>query len=59
MARHNELCDRVADVVRKAFTLTHVRDNPLIFAGCAVKRPKANPARSKATLATPPIDATE
>ena len=39
-----------------------MRDNPLIFAGCAVKRPKENLSRSKATkatAATPPLEATE
>ena len=29
-ARHNELRDRVADLARKAFTPSHVRDDPLI-----------------------------
>ena len=31
----------------RAFTPSHERYDPLIFAGCAVKRPKANPARTK------------
>ena len=53
MARNNKLCDGVADLSRKAFTLTHVRDYPLIFADCDVKRPKSNPDRYKATSATP------
>ena len=44
MAPHNELRDGVADLAGKAFTLTHVRDDPLIFAGRAVQRPKAQPA---------------
>ena len=60
-ARHNELRDRVADLAGKAFTPTHVRYNPLIFACCAVKRPKAKMARSKATkdtASTPPLEAT-
>ena len=30
-------------MVGKAFTPSHVCDDPLIFAGCAVKKPKANP----------------
>ena len=37
-------------------------DEPLIFVGCAVKRPKSKPARSKATIfpaATPSLEATE
>ena len=42
--RHNDCCDRVADLAGKAFTPTHVHDDPLIFAGCAVKRAKAKPA---------------
>ena len=43
MAHHNELQDGVVDLDGKAFNPSHVRDNPLIFAGCAVKRPKAKP----------------
>ena len=45
-AHHNELWDGVADLSSKAFTPSHVRDDPLIFAGCAVKRPKTKPART-------------
>ena len=30
----------------KYFTPTHVRDDPLIFAGCAIKRLKAKPDRT-------------
>ena len=61
-ARHNMLCDGVADLSGKAFTPSHVCNDPLIFAGCAVKRPKSNPARSKSktvTSATPLLEATE
>ena len=47
------------DLSGKAFTPTHVCDNPLIFAGCVVKRPKAKPSRSKATSATSLIESTE
>ena len=39
-----------------------MRDDPLIFAGCAVKRPKVNPARKKGTNVlddVPPLEATE
>ena len=43
-ARHNDLRDRVADLSRNGFTPSNVRDNPLIFAGGSVKKPKANPA---------------
>ena len=62
MARHNKLCDGVVDLDSKAFTPSHMRNDPLIFAGCAAKRPKANPARTKATTApadTTPLEATE
>ena len=52
MARYNELYDRVADLTGKAFTPTHVCNNTLIFAGCAMKRAKENPARSKTTPPT-------
>ena len=47
MACQNELCDRVADLARKYFTLFHVRNYPLIFAGCNVKRSKSKPASTK------------
>ena len=46
MARHNNLRDRVVDLSRKAFTPSHVRDDPLIFVGCAVKETKAKPVRT-------------
>ena len=62
MARHNEICDRFVDLDGKSFTPSHMRNDPLIFAGFAVKRSKANPARSKSTTvtaATPPLEATE
>ena len=49
MASHNELCYRVADLAGKAFNPSHVRDNPLIYSGRAVKRTKASPARETAT----------
>ena len=41
---------------------THVRNDPLIFTGCNVKRPKAKPDSStatKSTVATPPLEVTE
>ena len=44
--RHNELRDRVSDLAGKAFTPSHVRDDPLIYSGRAVKRAKAVPARA-------------
>ena len=36
----NELCDGVVDLAGKAFTPSHVRNDPLIYPGCAVKRLK-------------------
>ena len=42
-ARHNELCDRVADLAGRAFTPSHVRNDPLIYQGCAVTRSKSQP----------------
>ena len=43
-AHHNKLRDGVADLAGKAFTPFHVRDDPLIYSGRAVKRTKAAPA---------------
>ena len=43
MACHNKVRDGVADLVEKAFTPTHVRNDPLIFAGRAVQRTNAHP----------------
>ena len=40
-ARHNKLRDGVANLPRKAFTPTHVRDDPIIFTGRAVLGEKA------------------
>ena len=52
------LHDELADLVGKAFTPSHVRDNPLIYSGRSVKRTKATPAgasRNKnRAVATPP-----
>ena len=45
--RRNDLRDRVADLSRKSFTPTYVSNNPLIYAGCSVKRPKSQPEGSK------------
>ena len=44
MARHDELRDRVAYLAGKAFTPSHVRNDPLIYSGRSVKRTKATPA---------------
>ena len=60
-ACHNELRDGVADLAGKAFTPSHVRNNPLIYQGCAVKRTKSNlagPSGITETEDTPP-EATE
>ena len=43
-ARRNELCDKVADLEGKDITPSHVRNDPLIYSGRAVKRMKATPA---------------
>ena len=43
-ARHNELREEVADLAGKAFTPSHVRDNPLIYSGRAVNRTNTPPA---------------
>ena len=44
MVRHNNLCDGVAYLTGKAFTTSHVSDDPLIYSGRAVKRAKTTPA---------------
>ena len=62
MARNNKIRDGVADLARKAFTPSYVRNDPLIFICCAMKRPKAKPAIYKTTTVpadTPPLEATE
>ena len=43
-AHHNDLCDGVIDLAGKSFTPSQVHDDPLIYAGCAVKRTKDTPA---------------
>ena len=61
-ARHNELQDGVADLAGKNFTPYHLRDNPLIFAGCAVKRLKAKLAGTSGSTdqdSAPPLEAME
>ena len=61
-ARHNELRDGVAELAGKAFTPSHVRNNPLIYSGCAVKRTKATPAGASGKndqAGAPPPEATE
>ena len=59
---HDKLCDGVAYLSGKAFAPSYVRDDLLIFSGCAVKSPKANPARTTGTTVpdnAPPLEATE
>ena len=51
--RHNELRDGVADLAGKAFTPSHVRDDPLIYSGRAVKRKKATSAGSNGNSEPP------
>ena len=48
-ARHNELREGVADLAGKAFTPSHVRDDPLIYSGRAMSRTKPMPAGSNKT----------
>ena len=59
-ARHNELRDGVADLASRAFTHSHVRNDPLIYQGCAVTRTKFHPAgpRDSTTSGTSPPEAT-
>ena len=49
-AHQNELRDGVVDLVGKAFTPSHMRDNPLIYSGRAVKRTKAAPDGAGGTI---------
>ena len=62
MAHLNELRDGVVDLASKAFTLSNMRNNSLIFAGCIVKRPKDTPASNTGSTDwdnMPPPDSTE
>ena len=61
-ARHNALRAVVADLAGKAFTPSHVRDNPLIYSGRSVKRTKATPTgdiRNNNQAGAPPPDVME
>ena len=49
MARHYEIRDGVVELSGKAFTSSHMRNDPLIFAGRSVKRTKDAPARDSGT----------
>ena len=51
-ARHNELRDGVADLASRAFTPSHVRNDPLIYQGFAVMRKKAQPVRPRDSTAS-------
>ena len=57
-ARHRKLRDGVADLTGKAFTPSHMRDDPLIYSGRAMKRTKAAPdgasRNSNQSVAQPP-----
>ena len=59
MECHNGIRDGVADLSRRAFNPTHVRNDPLIFAGSSVKRKKENPDTSKTTPSTKKLEAME
>ena len=48
-ARHNKLCEGLSYLDGKAFTPSHVRDDPLVYSCCAVKRTKVTPAGSNKT----------
>ena len=43
-ACHNELCGGVVDLASRAFAPFHIRNDPLIYQGCAVRRTKSQPA---------------
>ena len=61
-SRNNELRYGVVDLAGKAFTPSHMRNDPLIFAGCAMKRPKSKPEMTTGTTDrdnAPPPEATE
>ena len=61
-AHHNDLRDGVADLDGKAFTTSHVRDDPLIYSDRAVKRKKAVPVganRNSGQTAVQPPEVTE
>ena len=51
-ARHNELRDGVSDLAGKAFKPARVRNDPLIYSGCAMSRTKPIPAGSNLTKST-------
>ena len=51
-AHHNEIRDGIADLAGKAFTPSHVRDDPSIYSGRAMSRAKPMPAGSNITNPT-------
>ena len=48
-AHHNKIRDGIEELSGKAFTPSHVHDNPFIYSGRAVKRTKAAPAGAGGT----------
>ena len=49
MVRHKKLRDGVAYLAGKSFTPSHVRDDPIIYSGRAMKRTRVAPAGAGAT----------
>ena len=47
----------VADLVGKAFNPTHLRDDPLIYISCSVKRTKTKPDNSVTIPSTKNLEA--
>ena len=58
-ARHNELLDGVADLAGKAFTPYHVRKDPLIYSGRAVKQTMTTPESKKISEHPAALEVTE
>ena len=59
MACHIKLRDGVADLVGKAFTPSHVRDEPVMYSGRAVRRTKPTLTRSNKSKPSEQPAATE
>ena len=61
-ARQKDLRDKVVDLAGKAFTPSHIREDLLIYSGCAVKRAKATPSGDSGKndqAGAPPPEVTE
>ena len=58
-SHHNKICDGVVDLAGKYFTTLQVCNDPLIFAGRAVKIPKYQPDEYKPSPSTKKSQATE